>query len=191
MQKLQEESSSLQNIPYTLRRRRWSRVLRFVVRGDGTFVVTAPVLFPKRMIEQAIMQKADWILEKISFAKKYAKPVAPKRTAKEVAEDKRNALRLVNERLEYFNQAYGFSWKRIAIRNQRTRWGSCSGKGNLNFNYKIALLPSRLSDYIIVHELCHLGQMNHSAKFWNLVARTIPDYVERKRAIRSHDIHLQ
>ncbi|MFA6017844.1 MAG: M48 family metallopeptidase [Patescibacteria group bacterium] len=191
MQKPQEELRSFQNIPYILRRKRFSRVLRFAVHADGKLVVTAPVLLPKRMIEQTIAQKADWILAKISFAKKHAKPVAPKRTAKEVAEDKRNALRLVNERLEYFNQIYGFSWNRIAIRNQRTRWGSCSGKGNLNFNYKIALLPSHLSDYIIVHELCHLGQMNHSAKFWNLVARTIPDYVKRRRAIRSHDIQLQ
>jgi len=182
---------NFQKIPYVLRRKRFSRVLRFAVHADGGLVVTAPVLLPKYIIEQAIAQKANWILEKISFAKKHARPAAPKRTVKEVAEDKKSALRLVNERLEHFNQAYGFSWNRIAIRNQRTRWGSCSGKKNLNFNYKIALLPPHLADYIIVHELCHLMQMNHSSKFWNLVAIAIPDHAERRREIRKLDIHLQ
>jgi len=77
-----------------------------------------------------------------------------------------------------FNKIYGFEYNKINIKNQKTRWGSCSKKGNLNFNYKIALLPERMAEYIVVHELCHLGEFNHSRKFWNLVAKTMPEYQE-------------
>ena len=87
---------------------------------------------------------------------------------------------LAAERLAHFNQAYGFSYGRVSIRDQRTRWGSCSKKGNLNFNYRICYLPPHLLDYVIVHELCHLGQFNHSAAFWALVAQTLPDHRERR-----------
>lgn len=88
------------------------------------------------------------------------------------------ALELAKNRLEYFNTFYNLKYNRVSIKNQKTRWGSCSRKGNLNFNYKIALLPSKMSDYIIVHELCHLAEFNHSQNFWNLVAEQIPDYKE-------------
>lgn len=86
------------------------------------------------------------------------------------------ALALVHARILYFNAFYRFKINRISIKNQKTRWGSCSKKGNLNFNYRIALLPPQLADYVIVHELCHLGEFNHSANFWKLVAKTIPNY---------------
>jgi predicted metal-dependent hydrolase len=89
---------------------------------------------------------------------------------------KEYARDLVMKRLEKFNQIYGFKYNAVAIRNQKTRWGSCSSKGNLNFNYKIVLLPPRHADYIIVHELCHLKEFNHSKRFWNLVSKTFPDY---------------
>ena len=104
---------------------------------------------------------------------------------KQFLEYKEEARELARRRIEYFNQMYGFKFNTISIRNQKTRWGSCSRKGNLNFNYKIALLPARLSDYIIVHELCHLGEFNHSSKFWNLVAQTIPDYSARRKELNS------
>lgn len=178
-------------IAYILRRKRFSRVLRFAIHQDGRLVITAPVLIGKRMIEKMIYEKREWILEKLAIAKKNAKPAAPKRSKKEVADDIDRALELIRSRIEHFNLVYRLTWKRIAIRNQKTRWGSCSGKGNLNFNYKVALLPLHLSDYIIVHELCHLAQMNHSKKFWSLVEQTIPDWRDRRREIREHEIRLR
>lgn len=97
---------------------------------------------------------------------------------------KEDALTLVLSRLHYFNQHYGFACQQVTIRNQKTRWGSCSKKGNLSFNYRIALIPPHLADYVIVHELCHLAEFNHSSAFWNLVAQTVPKYEECKKELR-------
>jgi len=94
---------------------------------------------------------------------------------------------LVLARLVHFNQFYGFTWNRVAIRNQRRCWGSCSAKGNLNFNYKIQFLPPHLADYIIVHELCHLKELNHGQEFWSLVAQQLPQYKETLTELRALD----
>jgi predicted metal-dependent hydrolase len=102
--------------------------------------------------------------------------VSLKAKRKEYLLHKESARALVHERLKHWNTFYNFTYGRIAIRNQRSRWGSCSKKGNLNFSYKIALLPPNLADYLIVHELCHIGEFNHSNRFWDLVGRAIPDY---------------
>ncbi|MEK7523477.1 MAG: M48 family metallopeptidase [Patescibacteria group bacterium] len=111
-----------------------------------------------------------------------------KQRGKNFLEHKEQARRLAKERIEHFNKMYQFEFNRVSIRNQRTRWGSCSSKRNLNFNYKIALLPLPLADYIIVHELCHLGEFNHSKKFWELVAKTIPNHREIRKVIRKNGI---
>lgn len=100
------------------------------------------------------------------------------------------ARRFVEGRIKYFNSFYNFKINRIAIKNQATRWGSCSSKGNLNFNYKIIYLRPALADYLIVHELCHLGQMNHSKKFWALVSKTMPDYAKINKEIRKMSVKL-
>ncbi len=102
--------------------------------------------------------------------------VKRKSPSKKYLEYKEKARDIVNTRLEHFNQHYKLTYGKISIRNQKSRWGSCSSKGNLNFNYKIALLPPHLADYVIVHELCHRGQFNHSQKFWDLVGETLPHY---------------
>lgn len=111
-----------------------------------------------------------------------------KRNKQEFEKHKKDALALAKSRLEYWNAFYGFTYKRVTVKDTKTRWGSCSSKGNLNFNYKIALLPPRLADYIIVHELCHLGEFNHSYKFWALVARTFPDYKQLRLDLRQRSV---
>ncbi len=98
---------------------------------------------------------------------------------------KREQARIfVENRLSYFNKFYNFKINRIAVKNTSARWGSCSSKRNLNFNYKIIYLKKELADYLIVHELCHLGQFNHSKKFWALVSKTIPDYVKINKKLK-------
>lgn len=94
------------------------------------------------------------------------------------------ARALIHERLAYWSAFYNLSYNRVAIRDQRTRWGSCSKKGNLNFNYRLALVPPALLDYVIVHELCHLIEFNHSPAFWSHVARALPEYRTLRTALR-------
>jgi predicted metal-dependent hydrolase len=89
---------------------------------------------------------------------------------------KETARTLVKNRLAYYNQLYKFKINRVSIKNHKSRWGSCSKKGNLNFNYRLALLPLALADYVVVHELCHLGEFNHSPNFWKLVEKLLPNY---------------
>ena len=91
-------------------------------------------------------------------------------------EHKEAARCLVTNLVKHWNQFYGFEYNRIAIRNQRRCWGSCSSLKNLNFNYRILFLPPHLQDYIVVHELCHLEELNHGKEFWNLIQRQIPHY---------------
>jgi len=112
-----------------------------------------------------------WWVPKRRVRKKRASTVT-----KHYLEHKELARSLTHARLEHFNQHYNLPYKRVAIKNQRRCWGSCSSLRNLNFNYKIYFLPPHLRDYIIVHELCHLVELNHGQGFWDLVAQQIPEY---------------
>ena len=94
------------------------------------------------------------------------------------------ARALVHARLEHFNQHYNFSYNKVAIRNQKTRWGSCSNKGNLNFSVRILMLAPEAQDYLVVHELCHLKEFNHSQAFWDLVAQQVPEYKRIRQILR-------
>ena len=100
-------------------------------------------------------------------------------------EHKERARKLVHARITEISASYGLLHARVAIRNQKTRWGSCSQKGNLNFHYKIVFLPPHLVDYIIVHEVCHLKEFNHSRAFWDLVAQKVPAHAAARRELRS------
>jgi len=94
-----------------------------------------------------------------------------------------HARKLVCERLMHFNQHYQLSYKKVFIRNTRTRWGTCSALGNLSFNYRIVKLPQELIDYVVVHELCHLAHLNHSKDFWKKVSEVMPDWRARRKVL--------
>lgn len=159
---------------YTLTYSKRSRSIRLTVNCDGNVVVSAPVHTNLTLIENFVSKKTDWITDKINYFNSFTSRI--KTTRKDFSLYKEKALTLARSKIEYYNKIYNFSYKNIAIRNQKTRWGSCSRKGNINFNYKIALIPEHLAEYIIVHELCHLGEFNHSKDFWNLVAKTMPNH---------------
>lgn len=175
-------------VEYILRVSERARRMRLAIYCDGNFVVTAPRNMSENIVEQFIIRKSQWILDKLDYFKSISGQVFAKGTKKDYTEYKNLAFVLAQKRIEYFNKIYGFKFNKINIKNQKTRWGSCSRKGNLNFNYKIALLPEKLSDYIIVHELCHLKEFNHSQKFWNLVAKMMPDYLEIRSELKRSGI---
>lgn len=94
---------------------------------------------------------------------------------------------VVHARLAFFNTFYQLPVRKVFIKSLKSRWGSCSERGNLNFNYLVVFLPPNLQDYLIVHELCHLREFNHSPAFWAEVAKTIPNFRERRAQLRALD----
>jgi len=173
-------------IMYTLRRSSRSRNLRLTVNYEGILIVSAPLHTDIISIENFILKKSAWISDKINYFKSFTTRI--KTTRKDYSIYKEKALELAQTKLEYYNKIYNFTYKNITIRNQKTRWGSCSRRGNINFNYKIALIPEYLADYISVHELCHLGQFNHSKAFWDLVAKTMPEHKKFRTELKK--IHI-
>ncbi len=170
-----------------------TKYLRITIDRQGQIKLTKPRHITLEQAERFLLSKSDWIkhtLEKIKSVQleNPTKSQPIKLTRRDYLLHKNVALNLASIKLAKYNQHYNLSYKNISIKNTKTRWGSASRRGNLNFNYKIALIPEHLADYIIVHELCHLGQFNHSYKFWDLVGETIPDYKDRVRELKK--IHL-
>ncbi len=176
-----------EEIRYILKIRKGIKSIRITIGNGGIVKVSAPRFIPEFIINNFIKDKSEWIIKKSDYFSKI--PIVKKRSKREEREEylkyKDNAYSIAKERLVYFNQFYNYKWEKITIRNQKTRWGSCSRKGNLNFNYKIALLSTESIDYIIVHELCHLCEFNHSKSFWKLIEKTIPDYKSFKNQLRN------
>lgn len=178
-------------ISYTIRKSKRARRMRLAVYCDGSIVVTTPFDLRENIVERFIREKTEWLFLKIAYFKQFkGKPVA-KFSHADYLKHKDRALELLEERANYFNKVYKYNFNKINVKNQKTRWGSCSKKGNLNFNYKLLFLPEKVRDYIIVHELCHLKELNHSRKFWNLVAKTFSDHREIKAELRKHGMNLQ
>ncbi|QQG52914.1 MAG: M48 family metallopeptidase [Candidatus Falkowbacteria bacterium] len=173
-----------QEISYSLRSYKSSRHLRLAVSSNGAVTVTKPIFVTEKMAHDFLEAKGAWILAQLAKNANNPQRLSP---AQEIAEYQRYKIRahnFVSDRLEYFNQFYGFKYGRVSVRRQKTRWGSCSRAGNLNFNYRLIFLEPAAADYIIVHELCHLGEFNHSPDFWRLVAQQIPDYRQLRKQVK-------
>lgn len=101
-----------------------------------------------------------------------------------------SARAVLESRVAYFHQITGGAYTSVTVRDQKTRWGSCSSRGTLSFNYRLIFAPPGILDYVVVHELCHLTHMNHSKDFWDMVGRVMPDYRVRKQWLRDHGQEL-
>ena len=99
---------------------------------------------------------------------------------------KKKAEEVIHDRLQFYNEHYKLKYNRVTFRNQKTRWGSCSSAKNLNFNWRLIMAPIEIIDYVVVHELCHLKHMNHSAAFWGLVAERMPQYKELRKWLKDN-----
>jgi predicted metal-dependent hydrolase len=159
--------------------------MALTITRDATLVVRVPMRTPLWYVERLVREKADWIQKGITKMRSLPQMPPRRSTRREYLRLKEEARALVHLRIQELNKPYGFKYGRISIRNQKSRWGSCSKNGNLNFNYRIVQLPAHLADYLIVHELCHLKELNHGKRFWELVAKTIPDYAKRRKQLRT------
>ena len=162
------------------------RSIGIEVDREGKVTVRAPYSCEKKRIERFLLEKENWIRQKVKLQKKNAMKRQEKREMPE-AEKKyyRNLAReVLGARTGYYARKMGVTYGRISIREQKTRWGSCSSEGNLNFHWKLVLMPPEVLDYVVVHELAHRKEMNHSRKFWAEVKNVLPDYEKRRKWLK-------
>ena len=169
---------------YALKRSRRSKYMRLRVQAGGTVTVTVPFYSTTSGIEQFILNHRMWIERAVARMSAF-KPL-PVSGHRAYLKHREEARVFVTERIAYWNRAYGFSYGRIAIKDTKRIWGSCSRKGNLNFSYALLFLPRELADYIIVHELCHLKEPNHSERFWLLVSKDMPNHKALRRELKQY-----
>ena len=161
------------------------KTISIQVNTDLTVTVRAPVYATNKDIDKILHDKESWIMKHMEQIReqnvRYESSGLKHLTKAEIEDLADKALKYIPQRVEYFSKIVGVDYGRITIRNQRTRWGSCSSKGNLNFNCLLMLTPTEVIDYVVVHELCHRKEMNHSKNFWIEVEKVIPDY---KRSVK-------
>ncbi|MBQ9968159.1 MAG: M48 family metallopeptidase [Oscillospiraceae bacterium] len=158
------------------------------IKSDGTVVVRAPYRVSEQEIEVFVAQKQAWIeshLKKMQAARE-ALPDTMPFTREQIEQLAQQALTVIPERVRHYAPLVGVTYGRITIRNQRSKWGSCSGKGNLNFNCLLMLMPREILDSVVVHELCHRKHMDHSPAFYAEVRRVFPDYDRCSRWLKDH-----
>lgn len=150
------------------------------INPDLTVTVRAPLRATKKDIEKILQEKESWILKHMADIQRRKAEYEAKGEARLTNEEIRaladQALKIIPERAAYYAKRIGVNYGRITIRDQKTRWGSCSSKGNLNFNCLLMLAPQEVLDYVVVHELCHRKEMNHSKAFWTEVEKVLPKY---------------
>ena len=160
------------------------KTLSMQLKEDGRLVVRAPRRMSAREIERFLRGHWDWVEKQ--QAKLAARPRVEPMTEEELAELKKRARGVFIARCAYYAPLAGVRFGQISVRSQHTKWGSCSAKGNLNFNCLLLLAPPEVLDYVVVHELCHRLEMNHSPRFWAQVGRILPDFESSRRWLRKN-----
>ncbi len=155
------------------------------ITDDGKVLVRVPRFTTDRAVRDLLRAKRSWIEKHLAKIRE-SRSILEGRffEEKDLAELKKRAKKDIPPRVEHYAALMGLTYGGISIRAQRTRWGSCSAKGNLNFNCLLVLLPDEVRDYVVVHELAHLKEMNHSPRFWAEVEKIIPDYRVRRARLR-------
>ena len=163
------------------------KTMALQVRGDGV-VVRAPYHVTDAEIEGFVSSHRKWILKHIDLMKEHAKQISEVTplTYEDVQELAYKAMEIIPERVRHFAPIIGVTYGRITIRNQKSRWGSCSEGKNLNFSWRLILMPIEVMDYVVVHELAHLKQMNHSQAFWEEVEKILPNYKEQRKWLKEN-----
>ena len=168
------------------------RTLGLEVRADGRVILRAPKGLSNQAVMDFVKERQAWIVQKWFETERIRRQKAERpprdyeqNPALEV-QYRKEARRRITERAAYFAEKMGVDDGRIAIKAAKTRWGSCSAQGNLNFHWKLILMPPAILDYVVVHELAHRIEMNHSPRFWTQVERILPDYRERRRWLKEN-----
>lgn len=159
------------------------KTIAIQIMPDGAVVVRCPKRMRLEDVRKFVESKTGWI-EKHTAARNPGD--TEKLTEQEIKQLREKTRCLITERVQYYAPIIGVTYNQIAVRTQHTLWGSCSSKGNLNFNCLLALVPPQVLDYVVVHELCHRKEMNHSKQFWDAVERIMPDYKIHKKWLKDN-----
>ena len=173
------------DIPIKIIRSR-RRTLALEVREGGEVIVRAPLYSRKAEIDAFVKAHENWIITKynLMITKQNSKPEHVFPEPEEINAEELNRIKAkFAERTAYYAGLINVTYNGITVRNQKTRWGSCSSEGNLNFNCRLLFVPDRIVDYVVIHELAHRRFMNHSKAFWKEVEKYMPDYKERKKLL--------
>ena len=168
------------------------KTISLEITQGAEILVRAPLRMSKKDIEKFVDEKSDWVekhLQKVQERVTERQQI-DKLTDEELHKLADLAKQVLPVKAAHFAKLMNVSYGRITIRNQKTRWGSCSAKGNLNFNCLLMLTPPEIVDYVVVHELCHRKEMNHSSKFWAEVERVLPDYKVRRKWLKENGGNL-
>lgn len=168
---------ALEKIEYIIKKSRRTTI-SVQITPDQKLLVKAPAYTSIKEVEDFLREKRDWIIKQINRTKVTSQQAAQMGilSDKEIRKLKRDAKKIIPERVEYYAKLSGITYNRIFIRLQKSRWGSCSVEGNLNFNALLALMPLEVLDSVVVHELCHRRHMDHSKAFYDEVLKIFPDY---------------
>lgn len=165
------------------------KTISIQIDKDLQITLRVPLRMSDREIRRFMIEKSSWIEKNMQKMKKRQEEmrIEPEEmlTVEEIRELANKAVSYIPERVSLYAQNIGVNYGKITIRNQKSRWGSCSSRGNLNFNCLLMLTPPEIIDYVVVHELCHRLEMNHSRYFWAEVERVLPDYKEREKWLKN------
>ena len=168
------------------------RSVSIQITPDRTILIRVPKWISKHQLDSILSAKKEWILSHYQSIPK-PKELSIREQNQLAALEKRYrkaAKEYIPSRVAYFHQFTGGTYEKIVIRDQKTRWGSCSSNKTLSFNYRLMLAPPQILDYVVVHELCHLKHMNHSSAFWKAVESVLPDYKEKRKWLKEHGNEL-
>lgn len=164
------------------------KTFRISIAAAGTVELYCPLRTTREQAEEVLRKHSRWIEKQLQ--KQQTASRLPSLSPKELSELVSRAKQVYPQRAAHFARILGVTYGRITVRMQKTRWGSCSAEGNLNFNVLLLLAPEAVVDYVVVHELCHRKFMNHSADFWNCVAEVMPDYKAQKKWLKDNGAAL-
>lgn len=181
----EKPDDTITKIPVTVIRSS-RRTISLEIRNTGETIFRAPLRMRDEEILRFLRRYESWILQKQERMRNARKEMGKVLTPSEVRILKESARKDLTERCRKMAPVVGVTYGRISIRGQRTRFGSCSSKGNLNFNYILMLTPPEIRDYVVVHELTHLKHMDHSSRFWKDVGKVLPDYRVRDSWLKEH-----
>lgn len=166
------------------------KTIGIYITKEQTIQVRAPYFTSKQLVQEILYEKKNWIAKTLSKLEMQKQHHIKEFSEEDQKEYREKARKMITEKVKYYSCLMNVSYNRIAIKDQKTCFGSCSKQGNLNFNWRLILMPEEILDYVVIHELAHLKEMNHSSAFWKLVEEILPDYKTKRKWLKEQGAYF-